>query len=344
MDAPLDHAVFAVGDRTYAWSDVVLAARLWGEWAALEAEARLGLACAARADDRDEWPDEDTEDAAANEFRYARDLVSAEEMEAWLARWGLDEEAWTDYIRRDLLRREGAEEADEVLAEYEIEDEDVEAVLWSDAVCSGRLQRWAQELAARAAIQASLAEEAPESDDATVAAEARRLLTDAGADPADPRAGMLARVEVGFRRFVTRAVTPRAIQAALEPHRLDWVRFDGRCLALRDEEMAREAALAVREDGLGLDEVAEQAKTEVQAGRWYLDELPAEHRDRFVAARKGELVGPLPWGEGYALILVVDKVVPSAEDADTRRRAAEAVLAGLLEHEVSRRVTWHSRP
>src|SRR2546427_306080 len=75
--------IFTVGGTAYVWEDVVLAAHLWGDWTALEQRVRDGLACLARLDEDDEdGLDEADVDAAGTEFRYARDLVAAADLEA----------------------------------------------------------------------------------------------------------------------------------------------------------------------------------------------------------------------------------------------------------------------
>jgi hypothetical protein len=84
--------IFTVAGTSYAWEDLVLAGCLWGDWPALEARARDGLACLARLDELDEddedaLAEEDVE-TAATEFRYARDLVAASGLESWLDRVG----------------------------------------------------------------------------------------------------------------------------------------------------------------------------------------------------------------------------------------------------------------
>jgi len=89
MQTLLRQMVFAAGDRDYHWADVVLGAKLWGDWEDLAEEVRQGLACVKRLEDGDEELNPDLVSAAADEFRYERDLVSAQEMEAWLHRWGL---------------------------------------------------------------------------------------------------------------------------------------------------------------------------------------------------------------------------------------------------------------
>jgi len=79
--------IFTVAGTSYAWEDLVLAGCLWGDWPALEARTRDGLACLARLDELDEdaLAEADVE-TAATEFRYARDLVAASDLDRRAAR------------------------------------------------------------------------------------------------------------------------------------------------------------------------------------------------------------------------------------------------------------------
>ena len=87
-----DEPFFSVGAIRYLGAHVVAAGRHWGDWTRLETEVGDGLACVARAEDTGENLDDRELDAAAMDFRYARDLVSQEEMESWLAAWSLSVE------------------------------------------------------------------------------------------------------------------------------------------------------------------------------------------------------------------------------------------------------------
>src|SRR3954454_23389533 len=116
MTAPpevLERQVFSVGAQDYSWADVVAAARAWGRWD----EATRPSEGARRNDDLEQ---------AAQAFRYERSLLAAEEMEAWLAHWGLTVGEWRGWLRG-------------------------EAGGWPEAVCSGALAGLARDLAARAA-------------------------------------------------------------------------------------------------------------------------------------------------------------------------------------------------
>jgi hypothetical protein len=116
MNAPpevLQRRVFSTGEQDYRWADVVAAARLWGRWeeATRPTGERLGNG--------------DLEQAGEL-FRYERNLLAAEEMEAWLDHWGLTVADWRAWLKGEL----GG---------------------WPGAVCSGALGELARDLAARAA-------------------------------------------------------------------------------------------------------------------------------------------------------------------------------------------------
>jgi hypothetical protein len=321
----LDDEILSVGGVTYLGSDLVRAARRWSDWAKLEDQIRQGLACVARADETDDDVGDEELQAAASEFRYERDLLSGEEMEVWLARWALDADDWMEYLRRGLLRERWATELAGTAARYSVEPEDVEEALPAEAICSGFLTRTARKLAGRAAAAARareegwLAEEAFEVD-AEVALE---------------------RIDAAFRQFCERIVTEAALAAQLASRRLDWIRMECQCLSLPTLESAREAALCVREDGMDLDEVAGSAGASVEAVSDFLEDWEPALRDSLLAAGAGALLGPIASGDGFLLVLVREKVLPSLEDPAVRSRAEERLLDAALAREMDTRVTWH---
>jgi len=151
----------------------------------------------------------------------------------------------------------------------------------------------------------------------------------------------LSRLESALRRFTAGVLTPRAIRDQISARYLDWIRFDSHVLSVADEQVAREAALSVRADGLDLGAVAPLAGTVVREERLYLDEAPPTVRDALVSAGRGDLVGPLLVGDEFQLVLVRDKVMPTEADPEVRRRAEGDLLARLLDREIAARVEWH---
>ncbi len=269
----LERPVFTVGRRQFLWREV--AERV--DWDGLRRRAGGS------------GEEVDVEEAGAR-FRYERNLVAGEEMEAWLARWELTVAEWRAYLRRSLAEGDRG--------------------LWVEAVCSGTLEREAEELAARAAAAEALGE--PDLDRA-------------------------------YARFVAEAADPATLESLLGARRSDWLRTDCRTLVFETEAAAREAALCVRDDGMALTEVAAQAGVDVREHSLHLEDARGELGDALLSARTGELLGPLPLADRYALVLVDDKVEPSLADPEILRRVQEAARRRAIEREVVNRVIWHER-
>ena len=342
--------VFSVGKAEYCWEDVVLAAELWGDWARLREKVREGVACLRRADDVGmPLPAQEIE-SAADEFRYARDLVAAEEMEEWLGRWGLTAESWMDSIRSTLLRKKWSDDLADLVSEESPTDEDVDARIQTEAVCSGELERLASELAGRSAIYER--EERERSNGPGRAPDVaaifeqfpsdlrERGLPGISLDASQAKMERLARLEACYRRFCERAVTPEAVAAQIHASQTDWMRLECDSVSFPEEQAAREAALCVREDGEGLDRVAEDANSEVRRVQIYIEATEPDYRHHFLGAQKGELIGPVGRGEEFVLYLVREKVLPSGNDPHIAARAEEAVVQRVVEREVNDRVKW----
>lgn len=327
MKALLGQVVFSVESQKYSWNDVILAAKLRGDWATLEKGLYEGLACVKRMDEAEEEFDAGELESAANDFRYERDLVTAEEAEAWLKQWDLSAEAWMDYIRRTLLRRKWADELAEIVARFRITQREVNSGLRAEAVCSGYLARFALALAARASAFAKAREEGWMRDAAPCAKKIKRIH----------------RLEAGYRSFRDHVVDSQGLQDQVGWHRLDWIRFDCRYVVFPDGQMAREAALCVRDDGMRIEEVAANAKIGLRNAPLYLEEIDPPLRDHFLSAGKGALVGPLDWDKGIALFVVEDKILPALEDPTIGRRAEESLIQNAIDREIANRVKWHVR-
>jgi hypothetical protein len=353
MPALAGQRIFTVGGMSLAWEDLVLAGCLWGDWPDLETRVRDGLACLARLDDLDDADadalSEDDVEAAAAEFRYARDLVAATDLESWLERRGLTVEAWLDFVRRTLLRERWADEIEAIRDEYEIDAGDVAEALECEAVCGGLAADLAARLAARAAIHAR--DEAGAADALLAEAEAMaatvpehvltRVLPDVPAPVRRERLRALARLEVAWSRFVGSAVSPEALRALIAGRRLDWLRVGVQTVVAPDEDVAREIVLCVRLDRRPLAEVAGDAGLSAEPAELWVEDLDGMLRDVLVGAQPGELLGPLAGKDGHLVVAVGDKRLPSEDDPAVRARAERALLARTVDREVANRVTWH---
>lgn len=344
----LQRPVFRVRDQTYSWEDVAVAGALWGDWERVREDARAGLAClrafreAGRA-----LPDAEIEDAAV-EFRYAHEMVSAQEAEEWLQRWALGASEWMDYIRRSVLRRKLATRIPDLLARQPIRDDEVAAAAAVEAICSGFFLRLAPKLAARAAVHERIRTErqngAPLFPDEAVDGIAEAIpSTGLDVDPERGRASRrrVAALELALGELRETLLTPRALAEQVSAHHLEWIRVEYEALEYPAESMAREALLCVREDGMSFEELAgDSGVASLRADSAWVGELAGPLHAALLGARPGDVVGPFPAGRAHALYRLREKHLPSPDDAEVRSRAERSVLQRALAAELQHRVQW----
>jgi len=336
--------LFEVDGETCTRLDTVLFAMATGVWTPFVARLSRGLELVAEAAEHDTWPDDAALDAAANTFRYARDLLTAEETEAWLARAGIDVDAWSDALMRDLLRQ-AVVPAPDGNAPAALPAGLDDRTLIAELVCTGEFPRLAVAFAEAAAVAAA-AGAMPHTMAGPSAADiaaghapwfsGRKTLTD--------RLTRIAAIVAADAVVTAAAVTPAALETQLDRARLDWVRVDAERLTFPSAEAAREAVLCVREDGLTLSEVAIESRRSVDDERAVLDEIDPRLRDAVLSASPGDTLGPIDIDGRFTLVHIVAKTAPSLADPLVRGRAEAAVVAALRTRAGLARVRWVARP
>ena len=311
--------LFTIGSHEFGWEEVAAAARIWGEWDRFVERVRHSLACFHLATRTDQLPSAARMGEVATAFRYERNLISGEETRAWLLRWDITVEEWMNCLRAQVLRQGWAGRLVEIESTNPIGDDEIADAIKRHAVCSGKLEDWTQRLAGRAAVAAISKESFPETS-----------------SPDE----LVAIVEAEFERRKQSTITTKLMATKIADNRLDWIHYDCRYLWFEDESVGREAVWCVREDGLTLDEVAASACSDVQEWSFYGDEIDESIRPAFLAARPGDLLGPLKLGTGYPLFSLVDKRPPKADDPQILMRAEEAIITSLVSHAINEQVKW----
>jgi len=313
----LERPVFSIADRIYRWQDVLDAGRHWGDLAALERQATEGIAALDRAATAGPPLDEAEIVAMEEGFRHEHKLLAAEEMMAWLARWELAYDDWQAYGRRALARARLDGRLEESIASYPPDRDRVADALWPETVCSGALAEWAWKLAGQLAS-------------------ADALGVSPGSEPAD--------VEQAAEERSRRSLTREATAKALEARRSDWVQVECTVLELRDEGMAREAALSIAEEGMSLPEIAVRAGVPVSERTLLLEEAGPELAQPLLGATPGDVVGPVAIGDLFVFAEVRGKRAPSLGDPVVQTRVQEEVRRRAIDTEVGERIRWHERP
>ena len=313
----LERPVFSVADRIYRWQDVLDAGRHWGDLTAVERRAAEGIAALDRAATVGPPLDEAEIEAEEEGFRHEHKLLAAEEMIAWLARWELAYDDWLAYGRRGLARARLDGRLDDSIASYSPEPDRVADALWPETVCSGALAEWAWKLAGQLA-----------SADAV------------GISPGSKLADVEQASEERSRRSLTQEAAARTLQA----RRSDWVQVECTVLELRDEGMAREAALCVAEEGMSLPEIAVRAGVTVAERTLAVEEAEPELAQPLLGATAGDVVGPVAIGDSFVFAAVRGKRIPSLDDPVVQRRVQEEVRRLAIDAEIGERIRWHERP
>ncbi len=282
-------------------------ARLRGDWDVVARDVRTGVAALRELELHGLALDDDEIEAARREFRYARGLLSGDDLAAWLDQHGVTLPEWHAYLERRIARGKVPEPA----STSEVAQSEVDACIWPDAVFSGRLGELAEALA--------------------------RLLAIAPEKP-------LEALEESFESFCRSMISDRAVAHEIEVHRLEWIRLEYETIAFDDEDAAHEAFFCVRSDGDSLGTVADRAGEVLERRVDWLEGMEPELASKLLAARPGDLVGPLTTQGRLRLALLRAKIPPSPDDDAVRARAADAVVERAVEHVTNERVVWLEAP
>ncbi len=343
--------IFSAGEREFIWEHVVLAGYLWGEIAVLERRIGQDIAAQNRLEELGEpLSDDDVEDAS-NQWRYAHDLISADDLESWLSARRLTLDEWLAFVHRRLsaARSPGRRP----LKRHAPRPDAIDAAVLAEAMCSGTLTALAARLAGRAAVFDRLTAEGRRSGvgKAKLAAAVDRLpravrqdgLFSTTAAESVEGAEFIASMDVVFERFLKTLPTEQTLAREIEAHALEWTHVQCKMLTFDSEATAREAALLVREDGLSLTKAAAVAQATVAATDLVLEDVGTPLKDRLVSAQPGDLVGPVEVDEGFVVTLVTRRVQPSVDDREIRERARDRVGRRAVGAEIEKRIRWHER-
>ncbi len=328
-----DRAAFTVDGVVFHTIDAVLAAMARGDWSQFERRLSEGLACAAWAAGRRQPLTTDV-DAAATAFRYARDLISAEEMNAWLAEQNVSPDEWTEFLRRDLLRQRPPEPIDDILESHQPSAARLIQNAVVEGVCSGGFEQYEGAFMRRVALATQASGGALSVADANVSEEeaARLLHTYAHWLSIRPAADSLGRarrilaLEAAYDAAERTLLTQAALAEILDHHRLEWRVVETETVLFDSEPAAREAMLCVTDDRMSLQEVAALSHRPVDRQTRLVEEFEADPANPLLSADVGALVGPAAAAGGFAVSQVVRCSAPSLDEPRVATRARAAVI------------------
>jgi hypothetical protein len=252
-------------------------------------------------------------ESAVNEFRYARDLVSAEECERWLDQRGLEFTHLTDCVSRRLQATLADADGPAELAASD------QAIFCIEAILSDEFTLWAHRLARRVA-----------------------LALDAGATISEDTglAALLPALEERLQAAVAGWTTPDRQRRALANQRLGLTQITVEASEFDSAPAAREARLCTVVDGASLAETATANGFACRQVEAFLDELPENWRPVLLSARSGDIVAPPADEDCFPLLHVLRRREPSLEDEGVLARLNAGLVLQRLQELETRHIRW----
>lgn len=280
--------------------------------------------------------------AAFNEWRRDRDLITADDLRRVLDDLHLAVSDIVGCCKRKLIAEAAQHRRDEALARFPVQPSDVLHLLPLHVFFGHDVEDIIKGVAHRWLAPASDAPNIPVSKrcthllDPREGADARRLF---GVDEAG--APVLARHEAAYLAYRHAVVTTAALERILEEMRPDLVQLRLAVTTSPSNNVAREVVCCVRNDGEAINKVGERAELAVEARDVLLrDAGTLPFGGRLASAQAGDVLGPVPSAEGYMVAAVLSRHDPQLSRAEVRAVVENRLLDRLLGPEMVKRVSF----
>jgi hypothetical protein len=330
-----DLAVCMYGAQEYRARDAIEAALFRGELEPLWREFLQCLAAESRADELEMELDEDALASAAETFRYEHDLITAEETEKWLAARGLSLDDFGDYFARKLYRSALEEKIEAENIDFGSASPELRETFTVDLILSGTLDRMTTALIWRLAALATAKENL---DLEAIAAERTHFFERSGIDSAKLTGWLqnlghdsewfeqMLKMETTYQECRARLLDAKARKKELSILRLPLTRFEAEIIELDSRDAAKEALFCIRHDGMSMEEIASEGRYPYRQISFLQENATAELQQKLLSVRSGDVLEPIPRGDGFELLYVKKKIEPQADDPVVQTRIDQKLL------------------
>jgi hypothetical protein len=343
-----DRVVFNAGNESYSVRDVLDAAEFRGELHPHFQQLLNRCSAEEKAKQTGAELDQQEMNAAAVAFRYKHDLITAEETEKWLEQRALTLGDYSDYFVREFWAKTFASRTPAAAAATPFHTATVEQreLLVIELTFSGALDQLAKRLAWRvaarrtsegAAVPQSFIEQEEQRFRSRVA-DVQQWLTGLGRDEAWLHE-MLA-TEAAFQARRSGVLTADARQRELGAFRLPLTRFEVEMIELESHGAAREAFLCVRDDGMTMEEVAQEGRYPYRRVEMVLDQIDADQQQQYLSSQPGTVMQPTPRGDGFQLARLLGKREPTLNDPEVQARVEQRLLTRHFADLSMRHIRW----
>ena len=346
--SPHDVIVCACGTQEYTARDAIDAAIFRGELQEKWQTFLRHVAAEERADELELELDDSAISAAAEEFRYRYDLITAEETEAWLANRGLTFGDFSDYFGRQYCVGAVKEDFSPEQIGYTSADPELRELFVAELILSGALEDMTMKLMRRLAARCAGKEPTSEA----IAVEKQKFSDRIAVEPAQVAHWLeglnrdsawldeMLAMEAAYMTHCDTLLAPEACQRELMSLRLRLTRIEIERIELESRDAAKEALFCVREDGMSMEEVATEGGYPYRRAEFFLEDVPTDVQQKYLSVSQGHLLEPMPRGDGFELCRVISKLEPRLEDPMIKSRVDQR----LLDHYFSDLTSRYTHP
>lgn len=347
---PLDRVIFGTADQSVTARDVLDWAFATGELDPHWKRLLTGVEAERMAAEQELEVEQDTLNSEAEEFRYAHDLITAEETERWLEERSVTLRDFAAFHSRYHWRTLFGDKAKPQPTDFATASPELHEALVTDLIFSDQLDKIASRMSWR--IAAGKSPEQVGIDEALLEPMRGEFYKRASADPGKSSNAVTElgrddnwlteqlRMEACYKGVADMLLTPQARERELSNLRLPLTRFDLETIELDSQDAAREAMFCVNEDGMSMEEVAKEGRYPYRRAHIVLEDIAEELQQRFLNVRDGALIEPIPRGEGVELCRVIEKAEPNPEDESVRKRIEARILNRHFGELTAKHIIW----
>ena len=325
----------ACNGTEYTARDVIDAALFRGELALSWKNFLIGVEAERRAVESDLDLDHDAVDAAAEAFRYNHDLITAEETEQWLDARSVTLEDFSDYLTRQhwISAIEPGEPDD---LDFSSASAELRSLFTIELTFSGELSRLNTLLMWRLAALAAVGEANLQSE--RISAERKAFVRRIGVKESQLK-GWLSRLdrdqrwldemlalEVAYQNLSEQTLTPQERQKQLATLHMPLTQLEAEVIELESSDAAKEALLCIRQDCMSMEEVATEARYPYRRITFLFEAVPEELKQKFWSAAAGDVLNPIPRGDGFELYRIIRKIEPNPIDPEIQHQVDQHLL------------------
>jgi hypothetical protein len=318
--------VLSCDQKDFAVRDVIDTAWFRGDLQVDWEQLLNARACEELADHSNLDANDETLQSMSEEFRYERELLTAEETELWLAGHDVSEEDFTNYFLRNYWGKHLNLKVEPQKTDFPAATPELLELLRIDLILSGRFDRHVTDLSWRLAallengkaLAVSLAE-AEQFERSRffermgyTETELMDALERLGRDPQWFR-GCL-QMEAAYRRACDKLLTDEQRARLLTTLRLPLTRIEVESMMVQSADAASEAVLCLRENETSMSELARECDSTCERRRVFLGDCSEEMQQALLSASPGEILAPQREEDAFVVCRLISKTEPTLRD------------------------------